>query len=43
VFGLSLGAAVFGEQLDGWALAGVALIAGSGLYSLLRERRVARG
>ncbi|MEE4120001.1 MAG: DMT family transporter [Paracoccaceae bacterium] len=43
VFGVGLGTVVFGEQLDGWTLAGAALIVGSGLYSLLRERRLARG
>ncbi len=42
VFGVGLGAAVFGERLDGWALLGAALIVSSGLYSLLRERRLAR-
>lgn len=42
VFGLALGAAVFGERLDAPGLAGAALIVGSGLYSLMRERRRAR-
>ena len=43
VFGLALGAVAFGERLDGPALAGAALIVGSGLYSLMRERRRTRG
>jgi drug/metabolite transporter (DMT)-like permease len=43
VFGLALGAVAFDERLDGPALAGAALIVGSGLYSLMRERRRTRG
>lgn len=42
VFGVALGAAIFGESLDGFTLAGAALIVGSGLYSLMRERAGAR-
>jgi len=40
VFGVTLGALVFGEQLDAPTLAGSALIVGSGLYTLWRARRL---
>jgi drug/metabolite transporter (DMT)-like permease len=43
VFGVGLGAVAFGERLDAWTVAGAALIVASGLYSLMRERRRARG
>ncbi|MCR9150328.1 MAG: DMT family transporter [Rhodobacteraceae bacterium] len=43
VFALALGALVFDERPDAATLAGAALIVGSGLYTLLRERRLARG
>jgi len=42
VFTAGLGMAVFGERPDGWTWAGAALILGAGLYSFLRERRLAR-
>ncbi|MFN3937650.1 MAG: DMT family transporter [Gemmobacter sp.] len=38
VFGLGAGMAIFGERLDGWMLAGAALIAAAGLYTFFRER-----
>ncbi len=43
VFALALGALVFGERPDAATLAGAALIVGSGIYTILRERRLARG
>lgn len=42
VFALALGFAVFDERPDAATLAGAALIIGSGLYTLLRERQLAR-
>jgi len=42
VFALALGLAVFDERPDAATLAGAALIIGSGLYTLLRERQLAR-
>lgn len=42
VFALILGVAVFDETVDGWTLAGVAIVIGSGLYTLLREARLGR-
>lgn len=42
VFTAGLGMAIFGERPDGWTWAGAALILGAGLYSFLRERRLAR-
>lgn len=39
---LVLGALVFGERPDAASLAGIALIVGSGLYTLLREARLRR-
>lgn len=42
VFGILLGMAAFGERPDGWMLAGVALVVGSGLYTLARETRLRR-
>ncbi|MEO3417302.1 DMT family transporter [Roseovarius sp. CAU 1744] len=42
VFSLILGIAIFGEQPDWLTYTGAALIIGSGLYSILRERRLAR-
>lgn len=39
VAALILGAAVFGERPDAWALAGAAVVAGAGLYTFHRERR----
>jgi drug/metabolite transporter (DMT)-like permease len=40
VFALALGAIVFGERPDLPTLAGAALVIGSGLYTLARERRL---
>lgn len=42
VFTASLGMAIFGERPDGWTWAGAALILAAGLYSFLREHRLAR-
>jgi drug/metabolite transporter (DMT)-like permease len=42
LFALGFGIMVFGERPDLWTLLGAALIVGSGLYSLLRERARAR-
>ena len=42
LFALAIGILVFGERPDAWTLLGAALIVGSGLYSLLRERARAR-
>ncbi|MFW8636153.1 DMT family transporter [Cribrihabitans pelagius] len=43
VFSILAGVIVFGERPDALTLAGAALIIGSGLYTFLRERRLARG
>lgn len=40
LFALAIAVVVFGERLDGYTLAGAALIVGSGFYAFLRERRV---
>ncbi|MDZ7709666.1 MAG: DMT family transporter [Roseovarius sp.] len=42
VFALGIGVMVFGERPDGWTLIGAAVIVASGLYTLMREARVAR-
>ncbi|MGE0242276.1 MAG: DMT family transporter [Parvibaculaceae bacterium] len=42
LFALLSGMLVFGEFPDEWALAGITLIVGSGIYALLREMRAAR-
>lgn len=42
VFTTGLGMAVFGERPDGWTWAGAALIILAGLYTFVRERRLAR-
>lgn len=42
VFTTGLGILVFGDRPDGWTLAGAALILAAGLYTFLRERRLAR-
>ena len=42
VFAVGLGAALFGDRLDGVALAGIGLIVASGLYAVAREARAAR-
>jgi drug/metabolite transporter (DMT)-like permease len=43
VFALILGAAVFGERPDAATLLGSAVIVASGVYTLLRSRRVQAG
>lgn len=42
LFALIVGAAVFGERPDALTYAGAALIIGSGLYTIARERRLRR-
>ncbi|MBY6005872.1 DMT family transporter [Salipiger bermudensis] len=42
VFTAGLGMAIFGERPDGWTWAGAALILAAGLYSFVREHRLAR-
>ena len=42
LFALMIGVLVFGERPDALTLTGAALIIGSGLYALARERRVKR-
>jgi len=43
IFAIILGALVFGHLPDGWTLVGAAVIAGSGLYVMRTERRLAAG
>lgn len=43
VFALILAVAVFGERPDFWTLAGAAVIAVAGLYTMWREARLRRG
>ncbi len=42
VFAMLIGVIVFGERPDGWTLAGSALVVAAGLYTMLREMRLAR-
>ena len=42
VFALALGVLVLGERVDAAMIAGLALVTASGLYTLLREARLAR-
>ncbi|MBY6114623.1 DMT family transporter [Mameliella alba] len=42
VFTTGLGVLIFGDRPDAWTLAGSALILVAGLYTFLRERRLAR-
>ena len=42
LFALILGVAILGERPDGWTLLGAAVIIASGLYTLIREQRIAR-
>ncbi|WP_210526798.1 DMT family transporter [Rubellimicrobium arenae] len=42
LFALLIGVTIFAERPDLWTLLGAALIVGSGLYSLVRERQRAR-
>ena len=39
VFSLTLGALVFGDVIDAPMLAGCVIIAGAGLYTIVRERK----
>ncbi|MBE9638065.1 DMT family transporter [Salipiger mangrovisoli] len=42
IFTASLGMLIFGERPDGWTYAGAALILAAGLYTFVREHRLAR-
>lgn len=42
IFALIIGVTVFGERPDVWTLAGAAIIIASGLYTIFRERHIAR-
>ena len=42
VFALALGVLVLGERIDAAMIAGLALVTAAGLYTLLREARLAR-
>jgi drug/metabolite transporter (DMT)-like permease len=42
LFALIIGVVVFSERPDAWTLGGAALIVGSGIYAVLRERARAR-
>jgi drug/metabolite transporter (DMT)-like permease len=42
VFTTALGILIFGDRPDGWTLAGAGIILAAGLYTFLRERRLAR-
>ena len=42
VFTTGLGILIFGDRPDFWTLAGAAVILLAGLYTFLRERRLAR-
>ena len=42
LFALFLGLVLFGEVPDTWTLVGASVIVASGLYTLVRERRLAR-
>nr|WP_283054250.1 DMT family transporter [Thetidibacter halocola] len=42
IFTTALGILIFGDRPDGWTLVGAALILAAGLYSFLRERRLAK-
>ncbi|GKY87535.1 DMT family transporter [Sinisalibacter aestuarii] len=42
LFGMGIGWAVFNERLDALTLIGAAIVVGSGLYTLLRERALMR-
>jgi drug/metabolite transporter (DMT)-like permease len=41
IFGITIGWAIFAERPDALTLVGAAIVVGTGLYTLLRERRVA--
>jgi drug/metabolite transporter (DMT)-like permease len=42
VFAIAIGVLVFAEAVDGWTLAGAAVIVGSGLYAFLRQAALSR-
>jgi len=42
VFAFAVAWVVFAERPDSWMFAGAAIVVGAGLYTLLRERRLAR-
>lgn len=42
LFALVIGTLIFHERPDGWMLVGAAVVIGSGLYTLMRERALAR-
>lgn len=42
VFAMAIAVTVFAERPDGWTIAGSLLIVASGVYTFLRERRIAR-
>jgi drug/metabolite transporter (DMT)-like permease len=42
VFAMAIAVLVFAERPDGWTIAGSLLIVGSGIYTFLRERQIAR-
>lgn len=42
LFGLVLGITLFGETIDLWMIAGGTLIVGSGVYTVLRERKLSK-
>lgn len=43
LWAILLGFAAFGNLPDGWTLVGAAIVVGSGIYTLLRERKLRRG
>lgn len=42
IFGMGLGIVIFGERPDLWVHVGAVIVVGSGLYTFLREARLAR-
>jgi drug/metabolite transporter (DMT)-like permease len=42
VFGVLLGITLFGEKIDIWMITGGTLIVASGIYTVLRERKMAK-
>ena len=43
LWAILLGFAAFGNLPDGWTLVGAVIVVGSGIYTLLRERKLRRG